>query len=149
MASENPLSTVFFSRSFFVMMGTLCSLFCLTVPVPAISISESQSRSGKDVKRLSKKTSLPLASSAYKKNLRFLFKKKITVPVPVRYTVFIERYGTGTKFFNKWEFFIQNNYSTGTVFIDRYRYGIGTKLFNKWAFLFKQKLQYPVPERYL
>lgn len=90
MASENPLSTVFFSRSFLVMMGTLCSLFCLTVPVPAISISESQSRSGKDVKRLSKKTSLPLASSAYKKICVFYSKKNYSTSTGTVYGIYRE-----------------------------------------------------------
>jgi hypothetical protein len=37
----------------------LCSLFCLTVPVPPMPMADLFSNSGKLVKRLSKKTELP------------------------------------------------------------------------------------------
>jgi hypothetical protein len=47
-----------------LMMSTLWRRFCLTVPVPAISMLDSLSRSEKEVKRLSKQTSEPGQSLA-------------------------------------------------------------------------------------
>ena len=60
-----PRATSFFSRAFFPVMGTLCSLFCLMVPVRPIPIPDICCMRGKEVKRLSTYTWLPGTKAAF------------------------------------------------------------------------------------
>ena len=68
-----PRAMIFFSRSFFPVMGTLCSLLCLMVPVRPSPISDIFCRRGKEVNRLSTYTRLPGTKSAFLTRSRTTF----------------------------------------------------------------------------